>query len=197
MIREYAPSLNNRGHFLDEIEVSKMRGGKDKFMSLFCYDESVNKYVKKNGKIAGYDETIYLATEHILDIDGYSVGDAKEKAYKLIKIIEDLRIPYKVFFSGRGFHISIPKTAFKWEPHKDLHNYVKDSLDAKGIFKYADSAVTDRTRLIRVNNTINSKVTLYKIELTRLLKNISLKELSVKDIKSLLKDLKNQVTMDL
>ena len=77
MIREYAPSLNNRGHFLNEIEVSKMRGGKDKFMSLFCYDESVNEYVKKNGKIAGYNEIIYLATEHILDVDGYSVGDAK------------------------------------------------------------------------------------------------------------------------
>ena len=28
MIREYAPSLSNRGHFLNEVEVSKMRGGK-------------------------------------------------------------------------------------------------------------------------------------------------------------------------
>ena len=70
MIREYAPSLNNRGHFLSEIEVFKMKGGRDKFMSLFCYDEDVNKYVEKNGKIAGYDGIIYLAAEHILDVDG-------------------------------------------------------------------------------------------------------------------------------
>ena len=182
MIREYAPSLNNRGHFLSEVEVFKMRGGRDKFMSLFCYDEAVNQYVEKNGKIAGYDGIIYLAAEHILDVDGHSIDDAKEKAYKLILILEGLNVPYKVFFSGRGFHISIPNAAFKWEPHVDLHNYVKDSLDAKGIFKYADSAVTDKTRLIRVNNTINSKVTLYKIELTRPLKNTSLDQLDAKDI---------------
>ena len=182
MIREYAPSLNNRGHFLSEIEVFKMKGGRDKFMSLFCYDEDVNKYVEKHGKIAGYDGIIYLAAEHILDVDGSSIQDAKEKAYKLILILEDLNVPYKVFFSGRGFHISIPNSAFKWEPHVDLHNYVKDSLDAKGIFKYADSAVTDKTRLIRVNNTINSKVTLYKIELSRPLRNLSLNELEAKDI---------------
>ena len=68
MIREYAPSLSNRGHFLTENEVSKMKGGKDKFMSLFCYDESVKEYVKEKGKIAGYKGIIYLSGEHIIDI---------------------------------------------------------------------------------------------------------------------------------
>jgi len=182
MIREYAPSLSNRGHFLNEVEVSKMRGGKDKFMSLFCYDELVKEYVEKTGKIAGYDDIIYLAREHILDVDGYSTKDAQEKACKLITILEDLNVPYKVYFSGRGFHISIPNSAFKWEPHKDLHNYVKDSLSAKGIFQYADSAVTDKTRLIRINNTINSRATLYKIELSRKLKKCSLKDLDFREI---------------
>ena len=49
MIREYAPSLSNRGHFLNEVEVSKMKGGKDKFMSLFCYDESIKEYAAEKG----------------------------------------------------------------------------------------------------------------------------------------------------
>ncbi len=182
MIREYAPSLSNRGHFLNEVEVSKMKGGKDKFMSLFCYDESVKEYVAENGKIAGYDGIIYLAREHILDIDGFSVDSAKEKTCKLLDIIKSLKIPYKVYFSGRGFHVSIPNEAFKWEPSEDLHNYVKDALNAKGIFKYADPAVADKTRLIRINNTINSKVTLYKVELTRLLKKAPLEQQSVSDI---------------
>ena len=80
MIREYAPSLNNRGHFLDEIKVFKMRGGRDKFMSLFCYDESVKEYVKEKGKIAGYKGIIYLSGEHIIDVDGNEFNEAKEKA---------------------------------------------------------------------------------------------------------------------
>ena len=184
MIREYAPSLSNRGHFLEENEVSKMKAGKDKFMSLFCYDEDVKKYVEKKGKIAGYNGIIYLAQEHILDVDGESPKIAKTKAIKLINILKNLNVPCKVYFSGRGYHISIPNTAFKWEPHKDLFKYVKNALDAKGIFKYADSSVTDKTRLIRINNTINSKVDLYKVELTTLLEDNNFKDLEYENIKS-------------
>jgi hypothetical protein len=171
MIREYAPSLSNRGHFLTENEVSKMKGGKDKFMSLFCYDESVKEYVKEKRKIAGYKGIIYLSGEHIIDVDGNEFNEAKEKADKVLKILKSLNVPCKIYFSGRGFHISIPRESFKWEPHEDLNKYVKNALTAKNIFKYADPSVTDKTRLIRINNTINSKVGIYKVELTELLKD--------------------------
>ena len=181
MIREYAPSLSNRGHFLTENEVSKMRGGRDKFMSLFCYDESVKEYVKEKGKIAGYKGIVYLSGEHIIDVDGNEFDEAKEKAEKVLKILINLNVPCKIYFSGRGFHISIPRESFKWEPHKDLNKYVKNALTAKNIFKYADPSVTDKTRLIRINNTINSKVNLYKVELTELLKDYDFIELT-KDI---------------
>ena len=178
MIREYAPSLSNRGHFLTENEVSKMKGGKDKFMSLFCYDESVKEYVKEKGKIAGYKGIVYLSGEHIIDVDGNEFDEAKEKAEKVLKILINLNVPCKIYFSGRGFHISIPRESFKWEPHKDLNKYVKNALTAKNIFKYADPSVTDKTRLIRINNTINSKVGIYKVELTELLKDNDFDELT-------------------
>ena len=181
MIREYAPSLSNRGHFLTENEVSKMRGGRDKFMSLFCYDESVKEYVKEKGKIAGYKGIIYLSGEHIIDVDGNDFSEAKNKSIEVLKILTKLNVPCKIYFSGRGFHISIPRESFKWEPHKDLNKYVKNALTAKNIFKYADPSVTDKTRLIRINNTINSKVNLYKVELTELLKDYDFIELT-KDI---------------
>ena len=93
MIREYAQSLSNRGHFLDEMEVSNMKGGRDKFMSLFCYDESVKEYVKKKGKIAGYDGIIYLAKEHILDVDGESFIEARDATIDLIALLDDLNVP--------------------------------------------------------------------------------------------------------
>tara|TARA_R100000995_G_scaffold83934_1_gene61161 strand:- start:4383 stop:6182 length:1800 start_codon:yes stop_codon:yes gene_type:complete len=182
MIREYAPSLSNRGHFLTENEISKQRGGKDKFMSLFCYDESVKEYVKEKGKIAGYKGIIYLSGEHIIDVDGNNLKEAINKADKVLKILNNLNVPSKVYFSGRGFHISIPRESFKWEPHENLHKYVKDALTAKNIFKYADPSVTDKTRLIRINNTVNSKVDLFKVEVTELLKYNDLCELDEKDI---------------
>ena len=90
MIREYAQSLSNRGHFLDEIEIYKQKGGRDKFMSLFCYDESVKEYVKKKGKIAGYDGIIYLAEEHILDVDGETFNEAKDSMENLTKLLKSL-----------------------------------------------------------------------------------------------------------
>ena len=183
MIREYAQSLSNRGHFLDEMEVSNMKGGRDKFMSLFCYDESVKEYVKKKGKIAGYDGIIYLAKEHILDVDGESFIEAKDATVDLIALLDDLNVPRRIYFSGRGFHISIDQASFMWEPHKELHNYVKEALNAKGIFNFADSSVTDKTRLIRVNNTINTKSGLYKVEMTQWLeKNNILDHLHLNDL---------------
>ncbi len=182
MIREFAGSLGNRGHFLEEEEIFKMRGGRDKFMSLFCYDDGVKEYVKEKGKIAGYNGMLYLAKEHILDVDGETFIEARDSASDLIELLKDLSIPYKIYFSGRGFHISIDPAAFMWEPHKQLHKYIKDALDAKGIFKFADSSVTDKVRLIRANNTINSKSGLYKVNLNALLKTMSLDSLEERDI---------------
>ena len=43
---------------------------------------------------------------------------------------------------------------------------VKDELDKHGIYKYADVSVTDKTRIIRLNNTLNSKSRLWKIYIT-------------------------------
>ena len=183
MLKEHALSLSNRGHFLEEEEIFGMRGGRDKFMSLFCYDESVKEYVAKKGKIAGYDGILYLAKEHILDVDGENFQDAKDKLEDLVALLSDLSVPYKIFFSGRGFHVSIDPASFMWEPHKNLHSYIKDALQAKGVFKFADPSVTDKTRIIRMNNTINSKSKLYKVELNSLLEHKSLEELNIVDVK--------------
>ena len=185
MLREYAQSLSNRGNFIDELEVNKVKHGKDKFMSLFCYDEDVLKYVKEKRKIAGYNGKIYLAKEHIIDVDGETYGEGRDSAADLVELLKELNVPHKIFFSGTGFHISIPQQAFKWEPHVDLHNYVKDALRNKGIFNFADVSVTDKTRLIRLNNTVNSKSGLYKINLDEILtlNEISISNISKADIK--------------
>ena len=183
MIREYAQTLSNRGNFLEEIDVFKVKGGRDKFMSLFCYDEDARNYVADKRKIAGYDGKIYLAKEHILDVDGETFIEGRDATADLVELLKDLNVPYKLFFSGTGFHISIPQDSFKWEGHKDLHLYVKEALSNKDIFKFADVSVTDKVRLIRCTNTINSKSGLYKVSLDRMLKDIDISDITIDNIK--------------
>ena len=167
MIKEMAFSISNRGHFVDASQVPTWYGtNKDTFMSLYDYDDYVKQFVKRTGKLSGFDGKIYIPSEFLLDVDGDTVDEAKQKSIGLTIVLNDLDIPYNVYFSGTGFHIGIPQEAFIWEGARDLHLKVKDALTSKGIFEYADISVTDKTRIIRLLNTRNRKSNLYKVYLT-------------------------------
>ena len=183
MIKEYAFGLANRHHFGDVSDVEKYAGmAQDTFMSLWDYDAHVVDYVKEKGGLSGYDGILYMPDEFILDIDGADPKQAKDKTIALLIELDDLCIPYRIYFSGTGFHLGIPGDAFRWKPCPDLHLKVKDELKARGIYEYADPSVSDKTRIIRVVNTLNSKSKLWKIP-------ISVEELHrpVEDIQELAK----------
>ena len=183
MIKEYAFGLANRHHFGDVSDVEKYAGmAQDTFMSLWDYDAHVVDYVKEKGGLSGYDGILYMPDEFILDIDGANPKQAKDKTIALLIELDDLCIPYRIYFSGTGFHLGIPGDAFRWKPCPDLHLKVKDELKARGIYEYADPSVSDKTRIIRVVNTLNSKSKLWKIP-------ISVEELHrpVEDIQELAK----------
>jgi hypothetical protein len=167
MIKEFAYGLSNRHHFGDVSEVDNWAGmAQDTFMSLWDYDGHVVEYVKEKKTLAGYDGILYMPDEFLLDIDGTNPKQAKDATIGLSILLDDLCIPYQAYFSGTGFHLGIPGSAFRWKPCPDLHLKVKDELKANGIYEYADSSVSDKTRLIRVVNTLNSKSKLWKIPLT-------------------------------
>ena len=167
MVKEMAFSISNRLHFVDAAQVPTWYGtNKDTFMSLYDYDDYVKEFVKRTGKLSGFDGKIYIPSEFLLDIDGETVDEAKQKSIGLTILLNDLNILYNVYFSGTGFHIGIPQESFIWTGARDLHLKVKDALTAKGIFEYADVSVTDKTRIIRLLNTRNRKSNLYKVYLT-------------------------------
>tara|TARA_Y100001963_G_scaffold156121_1_gene248909 strand:- start:130 stop:1872 length:1743 start_codon:yes stop_codon:yes gene_type:complete len=167
MIREFAFGLSNRHHFFPTDNSVKWENvAKDTFLSLYGYDDSVIKYFEEKKTLSGYDGDIYLPKEFILDVDGVEIEEAQDKTIKLISMLNNLKVPTNVYFSGRGFHVSIPDTAFKWRPGKNLHLRVKDALDKHGIYELADVSVTDKTRIIRLNNTLNSKSRLWKVFIT-------------------------------
>jgi len=163
MIKEMALSLTNRHHFIDEAKLGDWQKlAKDTFVSLYDYDEHVIEYVKNKGSLSGYDGLIYMPDEFILDVDGSSPKAAREKTIGLTLLLKDLTVPYNLYFSGTGFHVGIPASAFRWKPSKDLHINVKAALLNAGIFEYADPSVTDKIRIVRLNNTMNMKSKLWK-----------------------------------
>ena len=166
MIKEFAFGTSNRHHFQDADAVSNWQGiDSDTFVSLYDYDDYVKKYFAEHKSLSGFDGLIYIPDEFILDIDGSDSLRARDKAYRLLNMLGDMKIPTKTYFSGTGFHIGIPSSAFRWKPSKDLHLKVKDMLTKAGIFEYADPSVTDKTRIIRVVNTRNNKSGLWKVEI--------------------------------
>ena len=166
MIREFAFGLGRRHYFEDASSVSKwMNMDSDTYMSLYEYDEDVKDYFAKNKKLAGYDGKAYIPEEFILDVDGANPEDAQQKAIGLKLLLDDHGIPFKAFFSGTGFHLHIPSSAFTYIPHKNLHIKLKQVLTEYGIFEYADPSVTDKLRLIRIPNTKNTKSGCYKVQL--------------------------------
>jgi len=164
MIREFAFGLSNRHHFFPSNNSVKWENvAKDTFLSLYGYDESVIQFFEEKKTLSGFNGEIYMPKEFVLDVDGVEIKEAQDKTIKLVNTLEELKIPCNIYFSGRGFHVGIPDSAFKWKPGTNLHLRVKDELDKRGIYEYADVSVTDKTRIIRLNNTLNSKSRLWKI----------------------------------
>jgi len=166
MIREFAFGLSRRHYFEDSSGMVKwMNLPSDTYMSLYEYSNDVKDYFAQNKKLAGYDGKIYIPEEFILDVDGGNPDDAQKKAIGLKILLNDLDVPFRAFFSGTGFHFHIPSSSFTYRPHKNLHVKLKQVLTKHGIFEYADPAVTDKLRLIRIPNTKNTKSGCYKVEL--------------------------------
>ena len=109
MIKEFAFGLANRHHFGDVHDIEKWAGmAQDTFMSLWDYDNHVIDYVKQKGTLASYDGMLYMPDEFILDVDGSNPDNARQKTIGLSIVLNDLCIPYQVYFSGTGFHLGIP-----------------------------------------------------------------------------------------
>jgi hypothetical protein len=171
ILKEYAFSLTNRHHFFPPSQISSFYNiSSDTFMSLWDYDDEVVEYVKTKKTLSGFRGKLYMPDEFIFDIDGANIDQAKELTFALLNLLEDISIdiPVQVYFSGqKGFHIHISGSAFKWEPCNDLHLKAKHVLKNAGIYDYADPLVIDRTRLIRVPNTLKIHSGYWKVPLKR------------------------------
>ncbi len=144
-------------------------------MSVFCYPDQDVEEMLKTGPAAWRNQSGCPWVP--IDIDK---GDNDDRhtlhtAASVIYHLEELGLRpenYKIYFSGRGYHIMIHQDCFSFpETHNDWPYMVKAtmiklfaSIQATDI---CDTAVYMRTSLIRCPFTINPKSGLYKIPLTR------------------------------
>jgi primase-like protein len=179
-IREYATeNIFNRHNFLD-IKSSKIEydNSKELYQSHYLHSQELIDYFKstKNDKgdntLANYGGTVHV-DEIIIDIDNDDLGIAQADANKFLQVLlnkYEVELSHlRINFSGsKGFHIRIPAVLFcGFDPSINLCEQIK-AIALKltdGIIKI-DPSIYDRTRLVRVQNTINNKSKLYAIPLS-------------------------------
>lgn len=193
-IVEYSTGNVFTRHNFKNINETVPANGIELYRTHYLFSEEIIEYFKstKNEKgkntLKGFDGEL-LIDEIVIDIDDEgNLERAHEKVKQLLLSLEsnhelDLN-SIKVNFSGsKGFHIRLPEFLFGgFEPSVFLHNTAKRIVEelVGGMFNI-DTSVYDKTQLMRVVNTINSKSDLYAIPLS----TTEVFKLTIDEIKSL------------
>ena len=162
---EYAAGgVQNRNHFMTLTGEDRLKRDREFARAGYvdCYE---GMFVRRGGKYSGN-----LVFD--LDLDGCLESDAKfkelQKEQETLRMIltDYLLIPrtaLNVVFSGcKGFHTEISGSIFLFEKNQP-ELYKKLALAIKTECPHLDASIYDARRLMRVENTINSKSGLYAI----------------------------------
>jgi hypothetical protein len=145
----------------------------DAYQSVFSLDSSINDLVKESGSIRGYDGVVYTDYIHWdfdSDVDlSSALRDAVELLDRLVEIGIDIDMSCRICYSGRkGAHIFLlSEDIKKISGQNDTNAIVKHVAEnlATGLSSF-DTSVYDKTRIIRVTNSLHGKSHLYKIPLS-------------------------------
>jgi len=160
--KEIVSKFTTRGTFVPLVEIphyAEIARKEDKplYQSLFTF-------TKLPTSIAEANSTEVYLDEYILDIDKGNESNEFTliKAQKLYEnIVKEYKIKPIVYFSGTGYHLYLPDI-FEFGKFQDVsivkHTMAENFPDIDDIY--------DKTRIIRVPNTINLKSNLYKTLLT-------------------------------
>jgi len=189
-IVEYAiNNKKNRHHFhiVTDQDIYKPTD-KDVIKSVYLHTTEITDYFNKNGHIRGYAGSVWTDSL-VLDVDNDT--DLNVSLITTRNFIRYLESTYEVdpswlqykFSGSKGFHIRIPGELFGgFTASVELPEKQKSIvLTLTDGFEGFDKSIYGTTRLIRVENTINSKSDLYAIPLT----SSELLTLSIDEIKAL------------
>lgn len=146
----------------------------DAYHSAFMFDEEMKEHAEKEKSVRGFTGkcyTRYLHWDFDSDVDlGRSQSDTVELLDRLESMGVDLDESVRVYFSGnKGFHLFLLSN--------DVDNLISGKPNSNEMVKFVcseiadkletfDSSVYDKTRIIRVTNSMHKKSGMYKIPLT-------------------------------
>ena len=174
-VKEYTLNgVTDRKHFSKLNELPEVTGKKDIYVSHYDHSDDIIQYVKENdGELIGYNGAVGISTI-VLDIDHENhLDEALEIGRKFLRHLEakyelDLNTISINFSGNKGFHFRLPAELFGgFEPSEELPATIKSI--AKKLtdgFDHFDNGIYDKTRIIRVLNTVNGKSARYAIPLT-------------------------------
>ena len=163
-------TLRNRGVLVPLNDLQKyVPDDKAVYRSVYLYTQHAVDYTSAHSTLRKY-EGLRALDNVIIDIDRGENSDKHTQSFAQATVfeLEELGLSSKsmqVYFSGSGYHIEIPNSAFGFEVSKELPLQVKSTIHE--ILPSVDSSIYQRCGLIRANHSINAKTGLYKIPIDR------------------------------
>ena len=161
-------SPKNRGTLVPFSKLKNFVIKEPLYRSVYLYDNTAFEHAQKALSLKKY-EGIRAIDKVIIDIDkadnsdNHTLNFARATIFELQELGLSTR-SMQAYFSGTGYHIAIPNSAFGFEPSANLPLIVKATMTA--MLPDIDISVYIRTGLYRVAHTLNLKTNLYKIPLT-------------------------------
>ena len=170
---EICKGLRDRGNIQEIALLTPENRDYEFYISMFPFDNSILDYLKVNKTISGHKGK-HFCDYILIDVD--CENDLEKSKTDAIQIIKRLNQLYEInpdelfiWFSGnKGFHIAmISKSYGVIEPSEETPEIVKGFIKhlAQGIDENIDYAIYEPHRIMRVENSLNKKSMLYKIQL--------------------------------
>ena len=129
---------------------------------MYLYDQDAVDFADANSNSLRSYYGIRAIDNILIDIDKEQNTDEftlRKCQATVYQLHEELDLPthaFRVFFSGSGYHITLPNSVFNFTPSEELPFHVKDTIIK--LFPDADPMVYMRTGLYRVAHTLNKKL---------------------------------------
>ena len=161
----------NRGLLIAKQDLIKyINPKKSLYRSMYLYNEEAKTFADANKSIKKYNGERAI-DKILIDIDKEKNTDdfTQQKAQAAIMHLEELGVEtssIQPFFSGTGYHLTIPNSVFNFSPSIDLPYVVKYTME--NLFKDIgiDTSVYMKTGIYRIQHTVNQKTGLYKVPIT-------------------------------
>jgi hypothetical protein len=162
----------DRGNIVEYMSVTNEARGHECYISHFPFDKTIIDYVAIHKTIKDHKGK-HFCPYILIDIDNET--DLNESKSRAIDIVTRLQSEYdlspedlSIYFSGKkGFHVVINLNSYgSPEPHEDMGYLIKIAVkELCGTIEH-DTVIYENHRLMRVENSLNVKSGLYKIQLS-------------------------------